>query len=332
MRMTPAEEAIARWMRQGRAFAEQAMDGASSRLANFAIVGSNPGALEARCYLPKGPTGAPLVVVLHGCTQTAAGFDRGSGWSMLAERHGFALLYPEQTQANNANLCFNWFQPRDIKRDSGEVLSIRQAIETMIAAHGLDRRRVFITGLSAGGAMTAAMIATYPELFAGAAIIAGLPYGCAKSLPEAMERMAGRGYPEPEVLTRMVTSASHHRGPWPTVSVWQGSADRIVVPANAGHIVDQWRGIVGAGAMPDRIDVIGRHRVSRWHDGAGRTLIARYDITGLDHGVPLGDGLGEPGPYMLEAGISSSAVIARGWGLMESLVARNLRRAPPSPG
>ena len=100
-----------------------------------------------------------LVVVLHGCTQTAAGYDLGAGWSTLAERYGFVLLLPEQTPANNPKTCFNWFLPGDTARDRGEALSIRQMIEKTIGAHGVDRKRVFITGLSAGGAMTAAMLA-----------------------------------------------------------------------------------------------------------------------------------------------------------------------------
>ena len=135
---------------------------------------------ESRYYLPENlPEGAPLVVVLHGCTQSAAGYDRGSGWSQLADQAGFALLFAEQQRANNPNLCFNWFLPTDTKRNFGEALSIRQMIETLVLAHGLDRKRIFVTGLSAGGAMASVMLATYPEVFAGGAIIAGLPYGSA---------------------------------------------------------------------------------------------------------------------------------------------------------
>ena len=78
----------------------------------------NPGALDALCHVPEGlADGAPLVVVLHGCTQNAAVYDRGSGWSALADRHGFALLYPQQRRANNSNLCFNWYSPADARRD-----------------------------------------------------------------------------------------------------------------------------------------------------------------------------------------------------------------------
>ena len=130
--------------------------GAPSHLTPLAGFGSNPGALKAACHVPDDlPEGAPLVVVLHGCTQDAAGYDRHSGWSRLAAEAGFAVLYAEQQRSNNPNLCFNWFQPADVGRGAGEALSIRQMVEAMVVAHGLDRGRIFVTGLSAGGAMAA---------------------------------------------------------------------------------------------------------------------------------------------------------------------------------
>ena len=104
-----------------------------------------------------------------------------------------------------------------------------------------------MTGLSAGGAMAAVMLATYPELFAGGAIIAGMPYGCAANLAEAFELMAGRG-PATRPLADKVRAASPHRGAWPRLSIWQGSADRIVSPANADALVEQWTGLHGLGA------------------------------------------------------------------------------------
>ena len=171
--------------------------GASSgRLSEMTGFGGNPGALVAKTYLPQGlAPGAALVVVLHGCTQNAALYDRGSGWSELAERHGFAVLFPEQTRANNHNLCFNWYAARDNRRGRGEAASIAQMVKHLVASHDLDPARVFINGLSAGGAMTAAMLASYPDLFAGGAIIAGLPFGVAEGVPQALERMRGQGFP-----------------------------------------------------------------------------------------------------------------------------------------
>ncbi len=142
--------------------------------------GSNPGALRMFKHIPDGlPASAPLVVVMHGCTQNARDYAAGAGWIQLAEKQKFALAMPEQTQPNNQNRCFNWFLRSDNRRDQGEAMSIRQMVDKMKADHGVDSKRVFVTGLSAGGAMTSVMLATYPEVFAGGGIIAGLPYGCA---------------------------------------------------------------------------------------------------------------------------------------------------------
>ena len=152
--------------------------------------GANPGELKMFSFVPDELQPKPaLVVVLHGCGQTASGYDLGAGWSSLAARYGFALLMPEQQASNNPNGCFNWFNPEDTARDSGEACSIRQMITRMVGDVGIDPHRVFVTGISAGGAMTSVMLATYPEVFAGGAIIAGLPFGVATNVREALSGM-----------------------------------------------------------------------------------------------------------------------------------------------
>jgi len=302
------------------------------RLADLVGFGANPGALLARTYVPANlKAGAPLVVVLHGCTQTASGYDHGSGWSHLADELGFALLFPQQQRSNNPNLCFNWFSPVDARRGSGEAMSIRQMIGAMVAAHDIDERRIFITGLSAGGAMTSIMLATYPEVFAGGAIIAGLPFGAATSVPEAFSRMRGEGYPANMQLADAVRDASQHRGPWPRLSVWQGSADQTVAASNAERIIAQWQAIHGLSGVEARRDVVegSRHRV--WHDAAGTPLLEAYEIPGMGHGTPLRtggpEGCGASGPFMLEVGISSTRHIARFWGLCEHAVGEHVADA-----
>ena len=203
----------------------------TSRLKEITDFGSNPGNLRMHVHAPKNlRPGSPLVVALHGCTQTVAAYDYGSGWSTLADRHGFAVLMPQQQTSNNPNSCFNWFSTVDTGRDHGEAHSIRQMIERTVRDHGIDRARVHIVGLSAGGAMTAAMLAAYPDLFAGGAVIAGLPYGSATTVQAALEAMAQAHERAPETWGGLVRSASSHRGPWPKLSVWHGSADRIVNP------------------------------------------------------------------------------------------------------
>ncbi|MBY5369716.1 PHB depolymerase family esterase [Rhizobium leguminosarum] len=294
-------------------------------LVSLETFGSNPGALGGYTYLPsqRGKNMA-LVVVLHGCTQTAAGYDIGSGWSRLAEDYGFALLFPEQRRANNPNLCFNWFNPEDISRDHGEVFSIRQMIAKVVAEHSIDGRRVFVTGLSAGGAMAAAMLATYPEVFAGGAIIAGLPYASAATIPEAFDRMRGQGGPTSKELQQRLRNASEHNGPWPTLSIWQGSADRTVVPSNANTMVEQWTHVHGVDAFPGRVEEIGQHQRKVWTDADGVEVIELYAIAGMGHGIPLdvGTGYGASGPFMLDVGISSTVEIARSWGLVPSFEKR----------
>lgn len=298
----------------------------ASRLTATAF-SPNPGALAAKTYIPANlPPGAPLVVVLHGCTQNAALYDRGSGWSQLADRHGFALLFPEQERGNNFNLCFNWYLAADARRGRGEAASIAAMIAQITKTHRLDPARVFINGLSAGGAMTMVMLACYPETFAGGAIIAGLPFAVAEGTPDALEAMRGQSLPSRRALAASVASASDYRGPWPSLSVWHGTADHVVSSANAGAIVDQWRDLVGLGTVEGERDKVDGQRRTIWRDSKGKIAIARYDIARMGHGTPLatrggplsaspGDACGQVGPHMLEAGICSTSRLAESWGI-----------------
>ena len=292
-----------------------------SRLRAVTDFGSNPGALRMWEYRPERlPPSPALVVVLHGCTQNAAGYDHGAGWSTLADRYGFVVLFPEQERANNPNLCFNWFQPGDTGRGRGEALSIKQMVDRAVADHGVDRRRVFVTGLSAGGAMTAVMLATYPDVFAGGAIVAGLPYGAATTVQEAFESMFQSAPRPAREWGDLVRAASPHRGPWPRLSVWHGSVDATVKPANADEIVKQWTNVHGLPSKPTATDTVDGYPRSVWRDAGGNDLIESYTITGMAHGTPLavgngGDGVGAAGPFLLEVGISSSDHIAKFWGL-----------------
>ena len=293
---------------------------AVSRLSTLRAFGSNPGELIGRLYVPNLLLeSAPLVVVLHGCTQTSEAFARGAGWIKAADDHGFVVLLPEQKRANNPNLCFNWFSPRDARRGRGETLSIAQMVKAVQEMHHTDPARVFVTGLSAGGAMAAVMLATYPEIFAGGAIVAGLPYGTANNVPQALERMRGHDIPEARRLGDLARSASNHSGPWPSLSVWHGTNDTTVSCRNASAIVDQWRELHGALQQPCKANVVDGHPHYVWCDTTGREVIEEYRVRGLGHGTPLSTL--EPhsaevvGPHMLEAGISSTRLILRFWGL-----------------
>jgi len=291
-------------------------------LSEVTAFGSNPGRLRMLKFVPGGLHGAaPLVVVLHGCGQNAQDINHGSGWSKLAKKTGFALLLPEQRPSNNAQRGFNWFRPGDTGRGCGEALSIRHMVKHMINDHGLDRRRVYVTGLSAGGAMTSALLAAYPDMFAGGAIIAGLPFGVASNLWDALAAMKGDTGRTPADLGDKVRAASRHRGRWPKLSVWHGGSDTTVAPGNADAIVRQWCNVhkIDEGA-PIEVQTAG-HLRHFWMNSLGVPVIERFIIPGMGHAVPI-DTLGKGGhaygmsaPYFEDAGISSTCHIARFWGL-----------------
>ena len=290
----------------------------TSRLTEIARFGSNPGNLSMRVHVPQNlRSGSPLVVALHGCTQTAAAYDYGSGWSALAENHGFAVLLPQQEPSNNANCCFNWFSVADTRRDHGEAASIHQMIERTIRDHGIDRCRVYIVGLSAGGAMTSAMLAAYPDVFAGGAIIAGLPHGSATSVQDAFQAMAHAPSRSPAAWGSLVRSASNHRGPWPKLSIWHGSADPIVNPKNAECLLQQWTNVHGLSVEPDVVMQQGKHSRKIWRNRDGDDVIEAYTIAGMGHGVPLAPSLdgGHVGAFHFDVGLSSSLSIVKFWGI-----------------
>jgi feruloyl esterase len=321
---------------RGRAGGERK---SGTRLREVFGFGSNPGNLRMFSYRPPAVADNPaLVVVLHGCTQTAAGYDLGAGWSTLADRYGFALLLPDQQQSNNPNGCFNWFQPEHSRRSQGEPLSIRQMIEKSVVDHGIDRRRIFVTGLSAGGAMTSNMLACYPEVFAAGAIVAGLPYGAATTVQQAFEAMLQSPSRPARDWGDLVRKASSHRGPWPRVSIWHGNADKTVIPSNALEILKQWTDVHSLPMSPSvktRIDGFPREV---WINDAGDELIEAYTITNMAHGTPLAiseaeGACGAPGPFLLPVGISSSYHIAKFFGIAAARASaeRNVVKFSPAP-
>ncbi|MFH5924351.1 extracellular catalytic domain type 1 short-chain-length polyhydroxyalkanoate depolymerase [Roseomonas xinghualingensis] len=310
-------------------------DGRLSEVVGF---GTNPGGLRMLTYLPPDlPQGAPLVVALHGCTQTAAGYDLGCGWSDMAERSGFALLLPEQRRANNAHLCFNWFEPGDTARDAGEALSIRQMVDYLTRTHGLDPAQVFITGLSAGGAMTSVMLATYPEVFAAGAVVAGLPYGAARGVGEAFSAMGRPAALPLAARGDAVRAASPHSGPWPRVAVWHGEADATVHPDNADEIVKQWLDLHQIGNRPPSQELRSAvHHQRHWLGADGRAWVECHRIADMAHGVPIHPGeaegrCGVAGPYLLDVGVSSTHHILDFWGLESAGVALHAEAPREAP-
>lgn len=283
--------------------------------------GSNPGNLRMFKYVPSGlPANAPLVVALHGCSQTAANYDAETGWQLFADRFRFALLLPQQQSANNSSGCFNWFVPGDIGRGQGEALSIRQMVDRMIVDHGIAPSRIYATGLSAGGAMTSALLAAYPDVFAGGAIVAGLSYRCATSQNAAFSCMNPGSNLAPAQWGDLVRAASAWTGPWPIVSLWHGDGDFVVRPMNLTESMEQWTNVHGIDQTAEVNDTVGGFPHKVYKTPSGQTRVETYTITGMGHGTPVDPGTGETqcgtaGAYILDVNLCSSYHIARFFGL-----------------
>jgi poly(hydroxyalkanoate) depolymerase family esterase len=284
--------------------------------------GSNPGNLLMFTYAPPGlAPGAPLVVALHGCTQGASVYATQTEWHVLADRFGFAVLFPEQQSANNASRCFNWFEPGDTSRGQGEALSIAQMVGRARSTHGSDPARTFVTGMSAGGLMAEAMMATYPDLFAGGAVNAGGPFRCATSLTNASACQQGNVNRTPRQWGDLVRGAfPGYAGRYPRLVAFHGTGDFLVAPANLQESVDQWSDVLGIDATPDVNETFrtATHRVYR--DASGAAMIETYLVSGMGHALTVDPGTapdqgGATGAFSEDHDIYSSFYAARFWGI-----------------
>jgi poly(hydroxyalkanoate) depolymerase family esterase len=199
------------------------------------------GRRQYRLYVPAGAVGEPLplLVMLHGCTQDADDFAAGTQMNALADRHRFLVAYPVQPPQANPSKCWNWFKPDDQQRDRGEPSLIAGITREIISTHSVDPTRVYVAGMSAGGAMAAIMIAEYPELYAAAGVHSGLPAGCAHDLPSALAAMKGGKRPHRARHTPENERLSLKR----PIIVFHGDADATVNIANATRLLhgfDAW--------------------------------------------------------------------------------------------
>ncbi len=283
-------------------------------LVTYTGFGDNPGKLKMLAHVPTAVTaGQPLVVLLHGCGQDAAGFAADTGWKDLADRRGFPLIMPAQIEANNAARCFQWYHSSDTARDAGEAGSIAAMTRAAITQFGSDPAQVFIIGLSAGAAMAVAVLAAYPDLFAAGASIAGMPVGAAHSGLGAIMRMASAG----PLLDRDALAAKvHAAGPpgfasaWPRLSIWQGQADDTVAPDNADHLAQQWCALHGLTHSADMEEIRDGVLHRQW-TGASGTAVELWSLPLLGHGYPVGTRVVPPGHFMLQAPVDATEAIAK---------------------
>lgn len=286
-----------------------AAGGALTEVDSF---GDNPGHLKMYVHAPASGKATAVVVALHGCTQSAADYV-AAGWNELADEEGFAVVYPEQTTANNFQRCFRWFDETQIERERGEAASI--AAMTAHAKSTYGATHAYVTGLSAGAAMTAVMLATYADVFEAGAIMAGLPYACATSQIDAYSCMSPGKDRTAEAWAALVPASAH--GEAPRVSIWHGDADWTVRPRNEDELVKQWTGVAGiAGAAPVTSEEDGVTH-AEYKDSSGVVRVESWLVKGMGHGVALApkDGCGKAGAYFLDEGVCSTAKAAAFFGL-----------------
>jgi len=295
---------------------------AAASLQEVTGFGSNPGALRMFRYVPDGlPSGRPVVVALHGCTQDAAGYGTGSGWIQLADRWRFSLVLPQQSTANNASSCFDWFQSGDMEFGQGEAASVAQMVDRQLADVGGNASRVYVTGLSAGGGMTAVMMADYPEKFAAGGVVAGLPYGCAQAAGSPWVCMyVGATQTAKQWGDRVRAARPGYTGPWPTLTVFQGSADYTVKPVNMTDLMKQWTDVHGADQSADVSDTVAGYPHQVFRDASGNAVVETYSITGMGHGQPVDPGSGSEqcgtaGPYILDVNLCAAYRLGLTWRL-----------------
>ncbi|HZV94197.1 MAG TPA: PHB depolymerase family esterase [Caldimonas sp.] len=266
---------------------------------------SAAGSRAYRLYVPRqiGQTPAAMVVMLHGCTQSASDFAAGTRMNRLADEHGFLVLYPEQAANANASRCWNWFQEQDQLRDSGEPSLIAAMVREVAASHGADSRRIFVAGLSAGAAMAVILGRTYPDLFAGVGAHSGLPYASAHDVASAMAAMkGGRGLAGLQRTPGASQSPGARRvaRAVPTI-VFHGDRDHTVQQSNGAEIVQQASNAYANGNPTTSLRVSARGPASEngrsfsrtdHVDDAGRHLIEEWTLHGAGHAWSGGDASG----------------------------------------
>ena len=241
----------------------------------------------------------PLVVMLHGCSQTAIDFATGTSMNLLAEQYGFIVLYPQQTSNYNQGLCWNWFLPANQVRGRGEpasIVGIVQSMQQNSALWTIDATRIYVAGLSAGAAMSVILGATYPDLFAAIGVHSGLEYQAATSMGNGFKAMR-QGGPDPQQQGRAAYAAMGDLCRIVPTIVFHGSNDTTVALVNGDQTVQQWMETDQLASDDTYVADFGRptsvtsgqipsgyaYAVATWKDTKGRDVQAYWKIGGLGH-------------------------------------------------
>lgn len=235
---------------------------------------NHAGRRDYKLYVPgqKIQGRRPLLIMLHGCTQTADDFAMGTRMNQMAESHGMVVAYPVQTNRANASVCWNWFNPGDQRRGAGEPAIIAGITEEIAEEHHIDPTRIYIAGLSAGGAMAMVMGASYPEIYSGIGVHSGLPYKSANDVMSAFGAMRGdpsKVGPQPQIRT----------------IIFHGDADKTVHPENANKIAEGLRKIGNKATNTGHAAVHGGRSYIRTisHTEEGAVAVEQWIIKGAGH-------------------------------------------------
>ena len=292
--------------------------------------GTNPGKLKLFLHEPKigklSSIRKPLVVVLHGCSQSAEGIAKQTQWNLLADKYGFYVIYPQQNLYNNPSLCFNWFNSEDVQKTRGESYSIKEMMNHMMNNYPIDEDRIFVYGVSAGAAMSVVLMANFPEVIDGGAILAGGPF--MPELPD-LQRIDMMFSPKdntPEKLGIPVQKLNQgFTGNYPKVIIIQGKNDLVVNPKNADLLVKQWSYLHSIDAT--LTDTISKFNESSdvikyiFKNSEEEGKIIYYEINKMGHAIPIDPGTlpnqgGEKTMYTMDKDFFSTFFIARDFGLI----------------
>ena len=259
--------------------------------------GNQAGSRTYKLYVPSSYHGQtlPLIVMLHGCTQSPDDFAAGTRMNVLAEEHGCLVAYPAQAASANSSKCWNWFKAEDQQRDGGEPSLIAGITRQIMADYPVDPRRVYVAGLSAGGAAAAVMAATYPDLYAAVGVHSGLAAGAASDLPSAFAAMQGGATTAPPRSGRVMAGGQGRLVP---TIVFHGDQDRTVNPRNGDQVIAQARGATTTDLQATATVQQGQapggraYRRTTHADKGGQTLLEQWVIQGAGHAWSGGSSAG----------------------------------------
>ncbi len=285
----PAPAAAGRWV-----------DGSAS---------ASGGSRNYRLWVPDGyssSTPTPLVMVLHGCTQNPNDIAAGTRFNTLADEQNFLVVYPDQPSSANSNKCWNWFETTHQARGSGEPAILAAVVNRVRSTYNVDASRIYVTGISAGGAMSVIMGATYPDIFAAVGVVAGLEYKAGTNLTSGLLAMS-QGGPNPNTQGQLAYQAMGSFARRMPVIVFHGSSDTTVYPINGNQVLSQWaqtNDYIDDGRDNNSVDDTAERSTngqvpngrsftqSSYNDGAGRLLLEKWIINGMGHAWPGGSSAG----------------------------------------